>query len=135
MTRSTNQVEARLTGLAQRIFEARATDDPEPPGVAREVVDKAAALGALDIAPMGVHRVYDGAPMDVELVSHISALLMVTREYIEPLPGGTRQDGTDGLTPDLVEMKERLRDTGALDWTIRERLRVRGQGDVPKGQL
>lgn len=32
-------------------------------------------------------------------------------------------------------MTKRLRDTGALDWTIRERLQMRGQGDVPEGQL
>lgn len=117
--RSSNLVEARLTGIAQRIMEARATNDPEEPGPERNIVDTAAALGAIDVAVMGVGRIFESRmPIDVELASHLMALLMVAREYIEPLPGGINSDGTDGLSADLATMVSRLGQTGLLDWSI-----------------
>lgn len=117
--RSPNLVEARLTGIAQRIMEARATNDPEEPGPQRNIVDTAAALAAIDVAAMGVGRAFEsGMPLDVELASHLMALLMMAREYIEPLPGGINADGTEGLSADLTTMVARLGQVGLLDWSM-----------------
>lgn len=118
--RSSNEVEARLSGIAQRILGARATDDPEPPVERRNIVDATAALAAIDLATMSVDGVYNRAiPANAESWSHILACLMVAREYIEPLPGGLREDGTNGLADDLEEMVRRFRATGMMDWSLR----------------
>jgi hypothetical protein len=117
--RSPNLVEARLTGVAQSIMAARAKNDPEEPGEQRDIIDAPAALAAIDLAAMNVGRVFEsGMPMDVELASHLMALLMIAREYIEPLPGGINADGTEGLSSDLTTMVGRLGQVGLLDWSM-----------------
>jgi hypothetical protein len=48
--------------------------------------------------------------MPSERATWIATLLMVVREYVQPLPAGLAADGiADDLTPDLVEMVAALR--------------------------
>jgi hypothetical protein len=50
--------------------------------------------------------------MPVERGVHAVAMLMVVRDYIQPLPAVPGPDGADKVTPDLEELVKMLRRLG-----------------------
>jgi hypothetical protein len=100
----------RLYGMMQYLMAAYAQQvSPEVPA-ARNVVQLQDALDAV----LQLAAVIDEATQagHIELVrgKYAATMLMVLRDYIQPLPRGLADDGvTDNLTPDLEEIVAALR--------------------------
>ena len=101
----------RLYGIMQHLMAAcarrQAPEKPDPRGVV-ELQD------ALD-AVIQIAAVIDEATQDgwipADRGQHAAAMLMLVREYIQPLPRGLDADGiTDNLTTDLGAMVMALRE-------------------------
>lgn len=101
----------RLYGMMQHLMAACAAQQvPEKPGP-RGIVELQDALDAV----IQIAAVIDEAIQDGQIPAvrghHAAAMLMLVREYIQPLPQGLDADGvTDNLTTDLGAMVMALRE-------------------------
>jgi hypothetical protein len=79
---------------------------PEP----RNVVQLQDALNAVLQLAAVIDEATQAGRIDRERGKHAATMLMVIRDYIQPLPRGLAADGvTDNLTPDLEEIVAALR--------------------------
>jgi hypothetical protein len=101
---------SRLYGMAQHLMVARAHDQPPATTAPRNVVEKQDAVDAvLHLVAALDGQVQNGA-VPVDRGTWMMSLLMVIRDYIEPLPPGIANDGvTDRATADLTEMVSAIR--------------------------
>jgi len=108
-------LETRLYGMMQHLLAAFANGvEPETPAE-RQVVDQRDALDAVIQLSAAIDQLTQQGPLPVQRGKWIASLLMVLREYVQPLPPGLSEDGMqDLLTPDLQEMVAALREARAL---------------------
>ena len=82
---------------------------PEVPD-ARNVVQQQDALDAVVQLAAVIDEATQAGRIERERSKHAASMLMVIRDYIEPLPRGLAADGvTDNLTLDLEEIVAALR--------------------------
>jgi hypothetical protein len=101
----------RLYGMMQHLMDAYAhRQAPETPGP-RGVVDLQDALDAVIQLAAVVDEATQAGRIPHARGQHAAAMLMLIREYIQPLPRGLDADGvTDNLTTDLGAMVMALRE-------------------------
>lgn len=105
--------EQRLYGMMQHLMILAANKrQPEIPP-AREVVTRNDALdAALQVAAV-IDEATQAGRIPAERGVHAAAMLMLIRDYIQPLPAAPGDDGeTDKVTPDLMELLRPLRRLG-----------------------
>ncbi|HEX4091874.1 MAG TPA: hypothetical protein VHZ33_24435 [Trebonia sp.] len=100
----------RLYGMMQYLMAAYAQqvtpEVPEPRGV----VQSQDALDAIIQLAAVIDEATQAGRVDRERGKHAATMLMVIRDYIQPLPRGLATDGvTDNVTPDLQEIVTALR--------------------------
>jgi hypothetical protein len=102
---------SRLYGMAQHLMVAQANDQPPETAAPRNVVEKQDAVDAVLQLVAGLdEQVQDRRVTPTERGAWMMSLLMVIRDYIEPLPPGIANDGvTDRVTSDLAEMVSAIR--------------------------
>jgi hypothetical protein len=100
----------RLYGMMQYLMAAYAQQvTPEVPDP-RGVVQSRDALDAIIQLAAVIDEATQAGRIDRERGKHAATMLMVIRDYIQPLPRGLAADGkTDNLTPDLEEIVAALR--------------------------
>lgn len=110
----------RLYGMMQYLMAAYAQQIS--PGVpeARNIVRLQDALDAVLQLAAVIDEATQSGRIPVERGKHAASMLMVVRDYVQPLPRGLAADGvTDRVTPDLEELVAALRqarqDTGLAD--------------------
>ena len=101
----------RLYGMMQHLMAAyaqqQATEKPDPRGV----VELQDALDAVIQLAAVIDEATQAGRIPADRGQHAAAMLMVVREYIQPLPRGLDADGvTDNLTTDLGAMVMALRE-------------------------
>jgi hypothetical protein len=103
---------SRLYGMAQHLLIAQVHDQPLATAAPRGVVEKQDAVDAVFQLAAALDELVQGGAPPVERGMWMMSLLMVIRDYIEPLPPGLDNDGvTDLVTPDLAEMVSAIRAT------------------------
>ena len=103
---------SRLYGMAQRLIVAQVHDQPLATTAPRGVVEKQDAVDAVFHLIVALDELVQDRVVPVERGPWMMSLLMVIRDYIEPLPPGLDSDGvTDLVTPDLAEMVSAIRAT------------------------
>lgn len=111
--------ERRLYGVMQLLMArmAQQVRGEVPPW--RGVVTQQDALDAV----LQVAAVIDQATRSGQIPAgagiHAAAMLMLVREYVQPLPRGAEPDGPDPVTSDLKELSDALR-------TVRDNTGMRG---------
>jgi hypothetical protein len=110
---SMTDLQGRLYGMMQYLMSASANNiDAEVPA-ARDVVTKQDALDAVLGLAAAIDAPTQGGLVPVPHAKHMAALLMVIRDYVQPLPPGlgTDDDGSesDHATRDLTDMVQALR--------------------------
>ncbi|WP_091508026.1 hypothetical protein [Amycolatopsis sacchari] len=105
----TAPLEMRLYGMMQRLLVAVAHAEDLEQVSPRGVVGTQDALDAVIQIAAAIDELAQGGQMSAERAAWVVALLMVIRDYIEPLPQGLGLDGEDHLTPDLDQMVQSLR--------------------------
>jgi hypothetical protein len=100
----------RLYGMMQWLMTAYA--DREAPQIpeARDVVELQDALDAVVQIAAVISSETEAGHIPVETGKHAAAMLMVIRDYIQPLPIGETGEDDDGVTRDLEEMVASLRE-------------------------
>jgi hypothetical protein len=101
----------RLYGMMQHLLIAFANEQrPEVPEE-RGTVQLQDALDAVVQLAAAVDELAQNSVIPAERAKWIASLLMVVREYIQPLPRGLAQEGEEDLvTPDLQEMVDAIRE-------------------------
>ena len=101
----------RLYGMMQHLMDTYAHKQaPEKPGP-RGIVELQDALDAVIQLAGVIDEAVQAGRIPAERGQHAAAMLMLVREYIQPLPRGLDADGvTDNLIADLGEMVMALRD-------------------------
>lgn len=97
-------LDKRLSGAAQRLLLERAygaASEIPPP---RNLVNEQDAVDATVMLIAALSEQVHMGCVTAESGARMTALLMVIREYVRPLPAGVAPDGTDLLTSDLAEM-------------------------------
>lgn len=104
--------ERRLYGMMQHLMMLAANERrPEVPQ-ARGVITRDDALDAVLQLAAVIDEATQAGRLPAERGAHAGAMLMLVREYIQPLPA-VREDGdTDKVTPDLAELARLLRRMG-----------------------
>ena len=99
----TANIGARLYGAAQQqLVVDFLKDEPASAGVTRDFVTKQVAQDAITHAFIAVDCQVQEQGMDPTVGAHIAGLLLVARQYIDPLAPGLAADGvTDRLSEDL----------------------------------
>jgi hypothetical protein len=100
----------RVYGMMQYLMAAYAQqvlpEIPEP----RNVVQLQDALEAVLQLAAVIDEATQAGRIATDRGKHAAAMLMVVRDFIQPLPRGLAADGvTDNLTPDLEEIVAALR--------------------------
>jgi hypothetical protein len=105
----------RLYGMLQHLLAALAQGKLHPQAEnPRDVVEKDDALDAVVQIAAALDELAQNGVIPLDRATWIASLLMVVRDYIQPLPPGLAADGvTDNLTPDLAEMVTALRQARA----------------------
>ena len=85
----------------------------------RGVVTQQDALDAVLQVAAVIDQGTRSGQIPAEAGIHAAAMLMLVREYVQPLPRDAGPDGPDPVTPDLRELSEALR-------TVRESTGMRG---------
>ncbi len=101
----------RLYGMMQHLMAAyadqQAPEKPDPRGV----VERQDALDAVIQLAAVLDEAIEAGRIPPARGQHAAAMLMLVREYIQPLPRGLDADGvTDNLTTDLGSMVMALRE-------------------------
>jgi hypothetical protein len=105
--------ERRLFGMMQRLMTIAAHGEFPVAAPARGVVTHADSLDAILQIAAVIDEATQSGRIPPERGVHAAAMLMVVRDYIQPLPGVPTDDGTgDQVTPDLVELVMMLRQAG-----------------------
>ncbi len=101
----------RLYGMMQHLMAAYAHQQaPEKPAP-RGVVERQDALDAVIQLAAVIDEAIEAGRVPPARGQHAAAMLMLVREYIQPLPRGLDADGvTDNLTTDLGSMVMALRE-------------------------
>ena len=100
----------RLYGEMQSLLVSFATGAQPQVPPERQVVEQKDALDAVIHVAAALDELTQMGSIPTERGKWIVSLLMVLREYVEPLPPGLSEDGsTDLLTADLQEMVNVLR--------------------------
>jgi hypothetical protein len=100
----------RLYGMMQYLMAAYAQQvRPEVPDP-RNVVQLQDALDAVLQLAAVIDEATQAGRIGIDRGKHAATMLMVIRDFIQPLPRGLAADGvTDNLTPDLQEIVAALR--------------------------
>lgn len=100
----------RLYGMMQYLMAAYAQQvSPEVPAP-RKVVQLQDTLDAVLQLAAVIDEATQAGRIDAERGKHAATMLMLIRDFIQPLPRGLADDGeTDNLTPDLEEVVAALR--------------------------
>jgi hypothetical protein len=130
----------RLYGMMQHLMATYARQQaPEKPD-SRGVVELQDALDAVIQLAAVITEETQAGQIQVDRGHHAAAMLMLVREYIQPLPQGMDADGvTDNLTTDLgamvMALREARRATGAQGLAARRtgEGRARGARAYPNG--
>jgi hypothetical protein len=101
----------RLYSMMQHLMatyaQQQAPERPDPRGV----VELQDALDAVIQLAAVIDEATQAGRMSADRGQHAAAMLMLVREFIQPLPRGLDADGvTDNLTPDLGAMVMALRE-------------------------
>jgi len=107
----------RLYGMMQFLIGQVAAGDEPPPATPRNVVELRDALDALFHVAAVIDEHTQSGAIPAHRGLHAGAMLMLVRDYIQPLPKGLAADGTgdDLVTPDLQEKVGVLRQVHAPD--------------------
>ncbi len=109
MTEPQADLGMRLYGMMQFLLSKFADQGEMHVPPARDVVSKQDALDAVVLLAAAVDEPAQRGDTPVEAAKHMASLLMVIRDYIEPLPPGEGPDGRDMATEDLAEMVSGIR--------------------------
>jgi hypothetical protein len=100
----------RLYGMMQYLMAAYAQKVPPEVPPSRNVVQTQDALDAVLQLAAVIDEATQAGRISAERGKHAASMLMVIRDFIQPLPRGLAADGvTDQLTPDLKEIVVALR--------------------------
>jgi hypothetical protein len=102
-------LDQRLYGAAQQLILAHLSGTETERPESRNLVQGQDAADALLLALIAIQEQVQTAQMRREAAFRMVALLMVVREYIQPIPGGIAEDGTDLLAADLAQLVEVVR--------------------------
>lgn len=106
----TADIGQRLYGMMQYLMAAYAQQVPPEVPPSREVVQRQDALDAVLQLAAVIDEATQAGRIPVERGKHAASMLMIIRDFIQPLPRGLAEDGvTDNLTPDLQEIVTALR--------------------------
>lgn len=111
--------ERRLYGMMQLLMARMAQQVPNEVPPWRGVVTQQDALDAVLQVGAVIDQAAQAGQIPAEASVHAAAMLMVIRDYVQPLPPGAEPNGPDPVTPDLQEMSEALR-------TVRDGTGMRG---------
>jgi hypothetical protein len=104
--------ERRLYAMMQHLMILAANGRrPEVPD-ARRVVTRDDALDAVLQISAVIDEATRAGRIPVERSAHGAAMLMLVRDYIQPLPAVIEDGVTDKVTPDLAELARLLRRLG-----------------------
>jgi hypothetical protein len=109
MTEPTTDLGSRLYGMMQFLLSDFANGNKTEVAAPRDVVEKRDALNAVIFLAAAIDEPAQKGVLPTEHAKHMASLLMVIRDYIEPLPRGLGRDGTDRATADIAEMVHALR--------------------------
>ncbi|MFJ9131261.1 hypothetical protein ACIRJS_44995 [Streptomyces sp. NPDC102340] len=98
----------RLYGMMQFLLTEFATQEETQAAAPRNVVAKEDALDAVALLAAAIDEPAQKGVIPREHAKHMASLLMVIRDYIQPLPPGLAEDGTDLTTADLAEMVDAI---------------------------
>jgi hypothetical protein len=102
--------EQRLFGMMQHLMRCYATRQPPEVPPARDVVTLQDALDSVLQVAAVIDEATQAGQIPAHRGVHASAMLMIARDYIQPLPRGLADDGvTDHATADLAELVALLR--------------------------
>lgn len=105
-----NSPQQRAYRMMQMLMASRANDVEVPVGEDRGVVELEDALDAVIQAAAVIDEYTQDGSIPVERGVWAGGMLMVIRDYLQPLPPGTDASGHDKFTDDLREMVEALRE-------------------------
>ncbi|HEY4022973.1 MAG TPA: hypothetical protein VGM75_30075, partial [Pseudonocardiaceae bacterium] len=116
MTSPTPDLETRLYGMMQHVMAASANRAELSVPSDRGVVTKQDALDAVLQLAAAIDEPAQNGTVPAEIAKWQGSLLMVVREYIEPLPPGMGADPNGGesdhFTKDLEQLVRGLREGG-----------------------
>jgi hypothetical protein len=102
----------RLFGMMQHLMVIAAQQgQPDAPAPRNVVTREDARDAILQVAAVIDEAVQDGRISPGRGV-HGAAMLMLIRDFVQPLPAAPDDNGADRVTPDLVEMLKELRQAG-----------------------
>jgi hypothetical protein len=103
----------RLYGMMQHLMVLAARQELPEPAAPRGVVTRDDALDAVLLLAAVIDEVTQAGRIPAEHGAAAGALLMLVRDYIQPLPAVPTDDGlADKVTPDLAELARTLRQEG-----------------------
>jgi len=103
----------RLYGMMQHLMVLAAHQELPEPAPVRGVVTRNDALDAVLMLAAVIDEVTQAGRIPPEHGTAAGALLMLVRDYIQPLPAVPTDDGlSDKVTPDLAELARTLRQEG-----------------------
>jgi hypothetical protein len=101
--------EQRLYSMMQLLMARMAQEVPNDVPPWRGVVTQQDALDAVLQVAAVIDQGTRSGEFPPEAGIHAAAMLMLIREYVQPLPHGAEPDGPDPVTPDLKDLSEALR--------------------------
>jgi hypothetical protein len=102
----------RLYRMMQHLMVLAANQQqPEAPAPRHEVTREDARDAVLQVAAV-IDEAVEAGRIPADRGVNAVAMLMLIRDYVEPLPAVPGEDGKDRVTPDLVEVLKALRLAG-----------------------
>lgn len=106
----------RLYGMMQFLMAHYAEAEEPTPANPRSVVELQDALDALLQVAFVIDEHIQAGQISPGRGVHAAAMLMLVRDYLQPLPEGVAEDGgRDLVAPDLQELVDALRQVRAPD--------------------
>lgn len=102
--------EQRLYGVMQLLMARMAQQVPNEVPPWRGVITQQDALDAVLQVAAVIDQGAQSGQIPAAAGIHAGAMLMLIREYVQPLPRGAEMDGPDPVTGDLEEMAAALRE-------------------------
>jgi hypothetical protein len=113
MTQPDAGPDRRLYGMMQHLMVLAAHQELPEPAPERNVVTRDDALDAVLMIATVIDEATQAERIPVDRGLTAAALLMLIRDYIQPLPAVPTDDGAaDRVTPDLAEIARTLRQEG-----------------------